>query len=63
MKYMFQYRYPEIAGRNGVEGRVILEFVVEKDGKVGRIKILRDWINMWIRHVLMLLKTFQFFLR
>ena len=24
-----------------VEGRVILEFVVEKDGKVGRMKILR----------------------
>ena len=42
MKYIARnFRYPEIAKANGVEGRVILEFVVEKDGKVGRIKILR----------------------
>ncbi|MAO71872.1 MAG: energy transducer TonB [Flavobacteriales bacterium] len=42
MKYIARnFRYPEIAKANGVEGRVILEFVVEKDGKVGRVKILR----------------------
>tara|TARA_B100000902_G_scaffold163425_2_gene158611 strand:+ start:33613 stop:34299 length:687 start_codon:yes stop_codon:yes gene_type:complete len=35
------FRYPEIAKANGIEGRVILSFVVEKDGKVGRIEILR----------------------
>ena len=33
--------YKRQAKANGVEGRVILEFVVEKDGKVGRVKILR----------------------
>ena len=42
MKFIAKnFRYPEIAKANGVEGRVILEFVVEKDGKVGRVKILR----------------------
>jgi len=42
MKFIHRnFRYPEIAKANGVEGRVILEFVVEKDGKVGRVKILR----------------------
>ena len=42
MKFIARnFRYPEIAKANGVEGRVILEFVVEKDGKVGRVKILK----------------------
>ena len=35
------FKYPEIAKANGVEGRVILEFVVEKNGKIGRVKILK----------------------
>ena len=34
------FKYPEIAKANGIEGRVIIEFVVEKSGKVGRVKIL-----------------------
>jgi len=42
MKFIAKnFKYPEIAKVNGVEGRVILEFVVEKNGKVGRVKILR----------------------
>jgi protein TonB len=42
MKFISRnFKYPEIAKANGVEGRVILEFVVEKDGKVGRVKILK----------------------
>ena len=42
MKFIARkFKYPEIAKANGIEGRVILEFVVEKDGKVGRVKILR----------------------
>ena len=42
MKFIARnFKYPEIAKANGVEGRVILEFVVEKDGKVGRVKILK----------------------
>ena len=42
MKFISRnFKYPEISKANGVEGRVILEFVVEKDGRVGRVKILR----------------------
>ena len=42
MKFISRnFKYPEIAKANGVEGRVILEFVVEKNGKVGRVKVLR----------------------
>lgn len=33
--------YPEIAKRNGVQGRVTLQFTVETDGSVGRVKVLR----------------------
>ena len=33
------FKYPEIAKANGIEGRVIIDFVVEKDGKVGRVEI------------------------
>jgi len=35
------FKYPEIAKANGVEGRIILEFVVEKCGHVDRVKVLR----------------------
>ena len=42
MKYIARnFKYPHIAKENSVEGRVIVEFVLEKDGKVGRVKILR----------------------
>ena len=34
--------YPEIARENGVQGRVILEFTVMKDGSVGNLKVLRS---------------------
>lgn len=33
--------YPEVARENGVQGRVILEFTVMKDGSVGNVKLLR----------------------
>lgn len=33
--------YPEIAKENGVQGRVLLQFTVEKDGKVTNVKVLR----------------------
>ena len=34
--------YPEIAKENGVQGRVVLEFTVLKDGSLGNIKVLRS---------------------
>ena len=33
--------YPEEAKDNGIEGRVFVEFVVEKDGSVNEVKVLR----------------------
>ena len=34
--------YPEIAKRAGVEGKVILSFVVNKDGKISDIQVLKS---------------------
>lgn len=34
--------YPKIAGDNGVEGMVVIQFVVQKDGVLDNIKIVRD---------------------
>ena len=35
-------RYPEEAKKNGIEGTVIVQFLVNKDGTIGRINLLRD---------------------
>ena len=32
--------YPEIAKENGVEGRVTLQFTIDKDGRLGNVKVL-----------------------
>lgn len=32
--------YPAIAQENGISGKVVLQFVIERDGSVGRIKVL-----------------------
>jgi protein TonB len=43
MKELYKYiQYPEIARKAGIEGRVILEFVVDERGKVSNIKVLRS---------------------
>lgn len=36
------YRYPAMAREQGVSGRVIMSFVVEKDGSLTDIKVIRD---------------------
>ena len=36
-----QLVYPEIAKENGVEGRVILQFTIGKDGRLQDVKVLR----------------------
>ena len=35
-------KYPKIAKENGVEGTVVIQFVVGKSGKIKRAKVLRD---------------------
>ena len=32
--------YPELAKENGVEGRVTLQFTIDKDGRLGNVKVL-----------------------
>lgn len=34
-------RYPEKAKDDNIEGRVFIQFVVEKDGSIGEVKLLR----------------------
>ena len=41
-KYLKDHiQYPEMAKKNGTEGRVYVKFVVEKDGSITNIKVLR----------------------
>jgi protein TonB len=43
MKYLSSHiQYPAMAAENNVQGKVILQFVVEKDGKVGEVKVARS---------------------
>jgi len=34
-------RYPPMAAENGIQGRVVVQFVVQKDGHVGQVKVVR----------------------
>ncbi|MBQ9254612.1 MAG: energy transducer TonB, partial [Bacteroidales bacterium] len=42
-KYLSEHiKYPETARTNGIQGKVYITFVVEKDGSISNAKILRD---------------------
>ena len=41
-EWVYQYlKYPEAAMRNGVQGRVMVDFIIEKDGSVTDVKVLK----------------------
>ncbi|MEN0046770.1 MAG: energy transducer TonB [Bacteroidota bacterium] len=43
MKFVYgEVAYPAIARENGIQGNVIVKFVIEKSGKVGTIEVLRS---------------------
>ena len=43
MKYLSSnINYPQVAMENGVQGRVIVQFVVTKNGSVGEVKVIRS---------------------
>ena len=43
MKYVYDnLKYPKIARENGIEGRVILQFVIDTNGDIVDIKVVRD---------------------
>ena len=39
---MDRIKYPQIAQENGIQGNVVIEFVVDEEGKIGRIKVLQS---------------------
>lgn len=39
---MDRLRYPQIAQENGIQGNVIVEFVVDENGELGRFKVLQS---------------------
>ena len=43
MKYLQSHiNYPPMAAENGVQGRVVVQFVVEKNGSIGEVKVVRS---------------------
>ena len=43
MKYLGSHvNYPPMAAESGIEGRVIVQFLVDKTGKVGEVKVVRS---------------------
>lgn len=43
LQYLYKnIKYPNIAKENGVQGRVVVTFVVEKDGRITDAKVVRD---------------------
>lgn len=43
IKYVYgSLEYPKVAKNNSIEGLVVVQFVVNKEGKMDRIKLLRD---------------------
>lgn len=42
MSYLAEnVKYPLVAAENGVQGRVVVEFIVEKDGSLSDVKVKR----------------------
>lgn len=42
-KWVYQYlRYPQEAIRNGIQGRVMVEFIINKDGKVSDARVVKS---------------------
>lgn len=43
MKYLSKnLSYPTLAAENGIQGTVLLQFVVQKDGSIGEVKVVRS---------------------
>jgi TonB family protein len=42
-EWVYKYiKYPEVAIRDGVQGRVMVDFIIDKDGKVTDVRVLRS---------------------
>ncbi len=49
--------YPQVAADNGVQGKVYLKFVVEKDGKVGEVVVQRSPDKLLEKEAVRVVKT------
>lgn len=50
-------RYPEISMKNGIQGRVYVTFIVEEDGNLSNIRILRGLDEACNNEVIRLVKS------
>ncbi len=50
-------RYPEEAAREGIQGKVIMSFVVEPSGEVSRVKVLRGVDPLLDREAIRVIKS------
>lgn len=53
--------YPATAQENGVQGRVVVQFVVKKDGSIGEVKVVRSKDPDLDREAVRVVKTFPNF--
>ena len=42
MLHKARQKYPAVAAENGVQGRVIVNFIVEKDGSISNVQVVRS---------------------
>lgn len=54
--------YPATAQENGVQGRVVVQFVVKKDGSIGDVKVVRSKDPDLDREAVRVVKTFPNFI-
>lgn len=50
-------KYPAVAQENGVQGRVIVQFIIEKDGSISDVKISRSVFSSLDREALRVVKA------
>ena len=63
MEYLDSHiQYPPEAAKNNIQGRVILQFVVDKTGKVGEVKVVRSVDKDLDKEAVRLIKTLPKFI-
>ena len=63
MKYINEHlQYPPLAMENNIEGRVIVQFVVTKAGKIGDVKVVRSVDSALDAEAVRVVKTFPDFI-
>ena len=55
-------KYPEIAKKNGVQGRVVVQFLIKKDGSIEDVKVYRSRHHALDEEAIRIVKTFPKFI-